>query len=122
MAATFSVTLDKNLAQIQGSGYKYRVRLDVDKLIIATRAVITNVLIVAKNNVSRMTERQIRKMEIIDSQIQKPLRPPCNDFYFWLPFQTSIEFLKFLTGSEVEEDKRKYVASRFNDGQFKYEF
>ena len=62
MAATFSITLDKNLAWIQGSGYKYRVRLDVDRLIIATRAVITNVLIVATNSVSRMTERRIRKM------------------------------------------------------------
>ena len=62
MAATFSITLDKNLAEIQGSGYKYRVRLDVDRLIIATRAVITKVLIVATNKVSRMTERRIRKM------------------------------------------------------------
>ena len=28
--------------------------------------------------------------------------------------QTSIEFLKFITGSEVEENKIKYVTSRFN--------
>ena len=37
-----------------GSGYRYVVWLDVDRLIIATRAV-TNALIVATNNVSRMT-------------------------------------------------------------------
>ena len=44
----------------------------------------------------------------------------CIDVHFWLPFQTSIELLKFITGLEVEKNKRKHVALRFDDGQFIY--
>ena len=35
-------------------------------------------------------------------------------------FRPVSNLLKLMTGSEVEENKRKYVALRINDGQFIY--
>ena len=64
-----AITLDKNFKLDTGFRVQiYRVRLDVDRLIIVTRAV-TNTLIVATNNVSTMTKSKLGKWEIIDSQI-----------------------------------------------------
>ena len=64
-----AITLDKNFKLDIGFRVQiYRVQLDVDRLIIVTRAV-TNTLIVATNNVSTMTKSKLGKWEIIDSQI-----------------------------------------------------
>ena len=149
MAATFSITLDNNFrldtgVRVQICVLAGRRQTDHSYSCHHKRSFCGH-----KQRIQD-DKGELAKWGIIDSQIQKVfivaqlyfahfrsivsllltsrchlciyVKPSCNDFHFWLPFLPSIEFVKFITGSEVEENKRKCVSSRFNDGQFKYEF